>query len=328
MKLPQWLGVFAAVCMASGVTEAADAMLKLEATIALPGVKGRIDHLGFDSRRNRLFVAALGNDTVEVVDLGSNRHARSLPGFGEPQGVLYVAGQDRIYVANGKAGRVDILDAGTLEVRKRIEAEDADNLRLDPSGKSAVVGYGRGALRMIDIASEEAAGEIRLTAHPESFQLEQNGPRIFVNLPDAHQVAVVDRQKRAIVGKWATGSAGANFPMALDEAGNRLFVGARRPAVLLVYDTTSGKVVANIKIGQDSDDIFFDAARKRLYIICGEGKVDVLSQETPDRYVSAGSTQTAPRARTGLFVPQTGRLYVAAPAVGGTQARLLVYRVN
>jgi DNA-binding beta-propeller fold protein YncE len=328
MKLLRWLAVFPGLCIAGGAGQAAESMLQLEATIPLPGVKGRIDHLAVDSKRNRLFVAALGNDTVEVVDLNKNQHERSLPGFGEPQGVLYVAGPDRIYVANGKADRVDILDASTLTVSKRLEAKDADNLRLDASGRRAVVGYGRGALRMIDIASEAAAGEVKLPAHPESFQLEQNGPRIFVNVPDAHQVAVVDRQKRAIVGKWDTGSAGANFPMALDEGNQRLFVGARKPAVVLVYDTATGKVVATLTIGQDTDDIFYDSERKRLYVVCGEGRVDVFSQESLDRYVSAGSTQTGPRARTGLFVQETGRLYVAAPAVDPSAARVLVYRVR
>jgi DNA-binding beta-propeller fold protein YncE len=328
MKLLRWLAVFPGLCIAGGAGQAAESMLQLEATIPLPGVKGRIDHLAVDSKRSRLFVAALGNDTVEVVDLKGNRHERSLSGFGEPQGVLYVAGRDRVYVANGKADRVDILDGASLEIRKRLDAEDADNLRLDVSGTRAIVGYGRGALRMIDTASEQAAGEIKLPAHPESFQLEKKGSRIFVNVPDAHQVAVVDQQKRAIVAKWDTGSAAANFPMALDEGNQRLFVGARKPAVLLVFDTASGKVVANLTIGQDTDDIFFDSARKRLYVICGEGRVDVFSQESPDRYVSAGSTQTAPRARTGLFVPETGRLYVAAPAVDRSQARVLVYRVR
>jgi DNA-binding beta-propeller fold protein YncE len=328
MKWLRWLACVPGLWLVSSAVHGVESPLELEATIPLPGVKGRIDHLAVDAKRNRLFVAALGNDTVEVVDLGGNRHERSLAGFGEPQGVLYVAGQDRVYVANGKADRVDILDGATLDVKKRLVAEDADNLRLDASGKRAIVGYGKGALRMIDVASEQAVGEIKLPGHPESFQLEPKGARIFVNVPDAHQVAVVDREKRAIVATWDTGNARANFPMALDESSGRLFVGARKPAVVLVYDTASGKVVANLTIGQDTDDIFYDTARKRLYVICGEGRIDVFRQESPDRYVSAGSIQTGARARTGLFVPESGRLYVAAPAVDRAQARVLVYRVR
>src|SRR5712671_4902321 len=180
MNLLHKLIFCALLCPAACLAQAAgEAMLELEATIPLPGVKGRIDHFTIDTRRNRLFVAALGNDTVEIVDLKQNRHERSLAGFGEPQGALYVPSQDRLYVASGKAGRVDILDAASLAVRKRLEAEDADNLRLDKKGGAVLVGYGKGALRILDPATEQASGEIKLFGHPESFQLEELGARIF-----------------------------------------------------------------------------------------------------------------------------------------------------
>lgn len=328
MSVFKWLVWMPSLCIVNATPQAADAPLVLEATIPLPGVKGRIDHLSVDTKRNRLFVAALGNDTVEVVDLSKKRRERSLSGFGEPQGVLYVPEPDRLYVANGTANRVDILDGATLAVRKRLDADDADNLRLDVASNRAIVGYGGGALRLIDLASEQAVGEIELPAHPESFQLEREGTRIFINVPKAHQVTVVDRRKRQVVAGWDIGSAAANFPMALDERNQRLFVGARVPAVMLVYDTAKGSVVAKVSIGADADDLFYDRARRRVYVICGEGRVDVVAQESADRYTSMASVQTAPRARTGLFVPDLGRLYVAAPAADGQEARVLVYRAQ
>ena len=329
MRYLQWLICCGALWVVTGLVQAAgQAMLELEATIPLPGVKGRIDHFTIDTKRQRLFVAALENDTVEIIDLNRNRHERSLTGFGEPQGILYLPDQDRIYVANGKADRVDILEASSLAVRKRLEAEDADNLRFDQKGRIVLVGYGKGALRMLDPTTEEAFGDIKLPGHPESFQLEEAGPRIFVNVPTANQIAVVDRLNRSVVAKWDTPGARANFPMAFDEASRRLFVGARTPAVLLVYDTLTGRVVAKLPIGQDTDDVFFDPVRKRVYVICGEGRMDIFSQEGPDRYSLAGSVQTAPRARTGLFVPGTDKLYVAAPAAGSSPARVLAYRVR
>jgi len=299
------------------------------ATIEMPGVKGRIDHLSVDLKRHRLFVAALGNNTVEVLDVERQRHEKSLPGFGEPQGVLYLADPDRLYVANGTGERLDILDGNSFASVKRIaKLPDADNVRYDHSAGKVVVGYGKGALQVLDPGSGEAAAEIRLPAHPESFQLERNGSRIFVNVPDARQVAVVDRSTRALVAAWEVPGARSNFPMTLDEAGRRLFVGARSPALLLVYDTASGKVVAKPQIGADTDDLFFDAKRKQLYVICGEGRVDVLRQEDPDHYSQIATVKTAPRARTGLFVPEEGKLYVAAPAVNGATARILVYRAR
>jgi DNA-binding beta-propeller fold protein YncE len=308
---------------------AGEAVLEPVATIALPGVKGRIDHLSVDLKRHRLFVAALGNDTVEVLDVERHRHEKSLAGFGEPQGVLYLPDSDRLYVANGTGGRLTIPDGNSLAPVKRVaKLADADNVRYDHGAGKVVVGYGKGALQVLDPGSGEASGEIRLPAHPESFQLERNGSRIFVNVPEARQVTVVDRSKRAVTAAWEVPGARSNFPMALDEAGRRLFVGARSPALMLVYDTDSGKVVAKVPIGADTDDLFFDAKRKLVYVICGEGRVDVFRQDDADRYSPIGTVKTASRARTGLFVPEEGRLYVAAPALDGAQARILVYRAR
>jgi DNA-binding beta-propeller fold protein YncE len=313
----------------SSAYSAGDPVLEPVTTIEMPGVKGRIDHLSIDLKRHRLFVAALGNDTVEVLDVERHRHERSLPGFGEPQGVLYLADQDRLYVANGTGDRLDILDGNSFASIKRIaKLADADNVRYDAAAAKVVVGYGKGGLQILDPGSGEAAGDIRLPAHPESFQLERNGSRIFVNVPDARQVAVVDRSKRAITATWEVPGARANFPMTLDEAARRLFVGARSPALMLVYDIDSGKVVAKVPIGGDTDDLFFDDKRKRVYVICGEGRVDVFRQDDADHYSQIGTVKTAARARTGLFVPEEGRLYVAAPALDNTPARILVYRAR
>jgi DNA-binding beta-propeller fold protein YncE len=308
---------------------AAQAPLELTATIEMPGVKGRIDHFAVDVKGHRLFVAALGNDTIEVLDTAANRHTKSLAGFGEPQGIAYVPELDRVYVANGTANRVDVLDGRSLETLKRVERmDDADNVRYDAAAKTVLVGYGKGALRLLSADKAEPIADVRLAGHPESFQLEASGPRVFVNVPTAQQVAVVDRVERKVLATWPVARAGKNFPMALDEKGARLFVGARAPALMLVYDTASGKVVARVPIGGDTDDLFFDAARKRVYVVCGEGQVDVFRQDTADRYVQEASLKTAPRARTGLFVAEEGQLYVAAPAAGSTPARVLVYKVH
>jgi DNA-binding beta-propeller fold protein YncE len=303
--------------------------LELVATIALPEVSGRIDHFAVDLKGQRLFIAALGNDTVEVVDIANNRHVKSLKGFREPQGLIYLSKTGLLYVANGEGNRLDVLDGERLEIAKRIEGlDDADNVRYDPTTGSIVVGYGKGALRFLNAETGDQSGNVRLPGHPESFQLETGGTRAFVNVPTAEQIAVVDRANHKLIGKWPLAQAARNFPMSLDEKGRRLFVGARSPAVMLVYDIDSGKVVARVPIGGDTDDLFFDGARKRIYVICGEGRLDVVRQESADRYTRESSTMTAARARTGLFVPERDRLYVAAPAEGSSPARVLVYHVN
>jgi len=329
MKATQKLILFSflSLVLPSGL-QAAD-VLEPAATIGMPSVKGRIDHFGVDLKRQRLFVAALGNDTLEIVDLKSSRRERSLGGFGEPQGVLYLPEFNRIFVANGSANRVDILDGSSLARIQSVEGlNDADNLRYEAGARKVYVGYGNGALRALDPATGGSLGDIRLAGHPESFQLETRGPRIFVNVPPAPHVAVVDRTKRAVVATWDVPGAESNYPMALDESGRRLFVGARKPAVLLVYDIDSGKVVAKQPIGGDTDDLFFDPERKRLYVICGEGRIDIVRQDDPDHYSLEGTVRTAPRARTGLFISEEARLYVAAPAIGTSPARLLAYRVR
>ena len=301
---------------------------KLVADIAMPGVKGRIDHFGVDAKRHRLYVAALGNDTLEVLDTGRRKRERSLDGLGEPQDILHVPETNRVFVANGSSNRVDILDAQSLVLLGHVNGlEDADNVRYDAQARKVYVGYGSGALRALDATTGASAGDISLPGHPESFQLEKRGTRIFVNVPTAGRISVVDRAKQTVVAGWSV-PAVANFPMALDEANRRLFVGTRAPALLVVYDIDSGRVVAKLPIGGDTDDLFYSATRKRIYVVCGEGRIDVLRQDDPDRYVLEGSVTTAPRARTGLLVPDDDALYVAAPASGALPARVLTYKLR
>jgi DNA-binding beta-propeller fold protein YncE len=305
--------------------------LELIATVSMPGVKGRIDHLALDATHRRLLIAALGNGTLEVVTLdgGTGPALRRITGFSEPQGVLFIRQSNRVYVTSGSGDRVDVLDGSSLAVQRRFEnLPDADNLRYDPAGRRVYIGYGKGALRVVDISAEKLVADIRLDGHPESFQLEQAGTRIFVNVPAAKHVAVVDRTENKMIAAWPLPGVSNNYPMALDEAGGRLFVGARNPPVLLVYDTTNGKFVARHTIGEDTDDIFFDAKRKHVYVVCGAGRIDVFRQDAPNSYTSLGSAKTAHRARTGLFVPEHDRLYIAAPAGDGLPARILVFKIS
>ena len=323
MRIARW-----GLALLAASAGAIAAPLDLVATIPLLGVTGRIDHLAVDVHGGRLFVAALGNDTVEVVDTRASS-VHTLRGFGEPQGVLFATGSNRVFVANGGADRVDVLDGSTLAPLKRIGGlADADNVRHDAAARQVVVGYGGGALRFLDEASGETAYEVKLPAHPESFQLERQGTRVFVNVPGAHAVVVADRATRRIVATWETAGASANFPMALDEDEHRVLVGARSPPLLLAYDSTSGRLAAKVAIGHDTDDVFVDARRKRVYVVCGEGRVDVVRRDGAGGYAVEAAVPTAPGARTGLFVPEEDRLYVAAPARGSSTARLLVYRAN
>jgi len=306
----------------------ADAPLNRVAIIPLPGVAGRTDHMAVDLARQRLFVAALGNNTVEVLDLKSNRHLKSLPGFHEPQGIAVAADVKAVVVANGQGEGAQFLDSSDFRVTRSVRlGDDSDNVRYDAAAKRLFVGFGGGALAAINAADGKVAGEARLAAHPESFQLERSGSRIFVNVPSADQIAVIDRTAMKVLATWPVTGAKANYPMALDEANHRLFVGCRRPAKVLIYDTTSGKETGAFDIVGDTDDLFYDAARKRLYVTGGEGFLDVF-QDDSGRFNRLAHVATAAGARTSLFVADLSRLYLAVPHRGNQKAEIRVYEAR
>jgi DNA-binding beta-propeller fold protein YncE len=303
--------------------------LELKQTIALPGVEGRIDHLAFDATGERLFVCALGNNTVEVLDLRKGERVHSITGLGGPQGVAYLPELDRIFVANDKGGICKIYDAKSYENVGEIDfKDDADNARYDDSSKRLFVGFGSGGIGIVDAASGKQVGSIKLAAHPEAFELEKDGKRIFVNVPDARHVAVIDRDQSKVIATWKTEGAFGNFPMTVDEANHRLFAGCRLPSKLVVLDTESGKVVAKIDISGDSDDLFYDSKRHRIYAICGAGKIDVIEQADGNTYKALAKIDTASGARTGLFVPERETLFVAVPHRGSQKAEIRAYRVE
>ena len=315
----------AAAPPAAATTAGPDAA-QLIATIPLPHVHGRIDHLAVDIAGQRLFVAAVGNDTLEVVDLLTGRRNHTLTGLHAPQGVLFVPAQRKLYVTNGGNGRCSVFDADTLQPSGVIDlAADADNIRYDRRRGTLYIGSASGTISAIDAATQTPRGQVPLAGHPESFQLERNGPRIFVNIPQSRQIAVLDRVRHAVLAIWPVVDAAANFPMALAEKRRRLFIGSRRPARLDAYDIESGTRVARVDAVGDMDDLFFDAARQRLYAIGGEGFVDVFSVDAGDRYTRIARLPTRPRARTGLWVPAWGRLYVALPQTGDQDAEIRVY---
>lgn len=302
--------------------------LTLVGAIDLPGVEGRIDHLALDLGAQRLFVAALGNNTVEVLDLENNRHLKSIKGFREPQGIATLPDARLAAVANGQGDGVQFVDVGDYHVAKAVRlGEDSDNVRYDPVGKHLIVGFGGGALASIDPVDGTVLGEARLAGHPESFQLETAGTRVWVNVPTADQVAVVDRATMKVMATWPVASAKANYPMALDESNHRVFIGCRRPAKILIYDTSTGKQTGFFDTVGDTDDLFYEPARRRLYVSGGEGYVDVF-QEGGGTFNRIAHVATAAGARTSLYVPEQERLYLAVPHRGNQKAEIRIYQAR
>ncbi len=208
----------------------------------------------------------------------------------------------------------DLAPTGAIEL-----GDDADNIRSDGAGR-LVVGYGSGGLATLDTATGQKVRDIGLPAHPEGFEIDPRRNHIYVNLPTAHQVGVIDSSSGKIIARWGPWLAVGNFPMALDDAGDRLFSGYRWPASIVAIDTANGKILNNVGACGDADDLFYDGARKRLYVSCGDGHVAIFDAASGLSETSSISTREG--ARTSLFVPALDRLFVAVPMSGNQLAEI------
>jgi DNA-binding beta-propeller fold protein YncE len=305
------------------------APLQLIQRIPVPGVTGRIDHFTAFPKRRLLIFAALGNNSMEIVNTFQAKVVQSVKGLNEPQGVLYVPGLDKIFVANAGSGVVRVYDGKTYALRKSIalgEESDTDNLRWDEDSKRVFVGI-VGGIAMIDAATEARVGKDLKGSggHSESFQLEKKGSRIFVNVPDDGSVVNVIDRKSGELTKWGLNGVKANYPMALDEDDHRLFVVTRRPPFVMILDTDTGKEVARVPVGGSCDDVYYDAERKRIYAIGGEGFISVVQQNDPDHYALSANIPSAVGVRTGIFFGTS--LYVGVPASGVEPAQIWNYGV-
>jgi DNA-binding beta-propeller fold protein YncE len=342
--------MLATILVLSGSAAAQDSqVLSFTNHIALPNVKGRIDHFSVDVKGQRLFMAGVGNHTLEVIDLQSGKRVRTISGLSEPQGVYYDAATNHLYVACGLDGVTNIYDGTTFQLLGTVKfPDDADNIRYDARTKSVIVGYagakelrkrveGTGGLGFIDSTTGKQTRTVVIDAHPESFRLEERGTRLFVNVPDKQEIEVVDVERGTILARWPV-SAKNNFPMSLDEAHHRLFVGCWNPARLIVFDTETGKEVASLELGEKgvvkkdivgiTDDLFYDSARSRVYVLNALGSIDVFKQNDPDHYELIANVPTPLNTKTGLFVPDLGKLFVGVVQQGKDGAEIRVYQAN
>ena len=314
-----------AVCWGAGAADRPP--LVLEATIPLENTGGRIDHMAVDLRRQRLFVAELGNGTVDVVDLAGRKVVARIGDLKEPQGVGYSEKADLVVVASAGDGSVrfyrggDMAPAGVLPL-----GDNADNVRIDPRTGNVVVGYGSGGLAVIDPMTRAQVADVRLPGHPEGFQLDPAAGRAYVNVPDARQVTVTDLGTARQTAAWRVPGAHDNFPMAYDPECREVAIVARSPPELLVLDAGTGEIKARQTSCGDADDVFFDRRRPRLYVSCGSGEVATW-QRSGSAFRPMPSTRTNAGARTSLFIPEVDRLFVAKRAgLPGSRGAVLVFR--
>lgn len=325
-----FMGCFLGALLAftSGASAAEPAPLRLIQTVPLPHLKGGFDLMAADVAGKRLFLAAEDNNTLEVIDLAAGVHRHSIGGMAEPKWVVYRPESQRLYVSNGGDGSVRVLDSRTFECIKRFGfRKKANNLRYDAAKKQLFVGVGKtyGAIGIIDAAHDVIVGEIPLANYPKQFELD--GDRLYVNVPQANHIAVLDRTRMTPVETWPVSEARDNVPMGSDAAHHRLFIGCE-PGKLVVFDTTVGKSVAHIEINTASDGISYDAARKRIYVSCAAGSIDAIEQLDADHYKFAARIPTAPGAGTSLFISELKCLCLAVPQKDTQQAELRLYEVG
>ncbi len=303
----------------------------LKRSISLPGVSGRIDHLTYDPVTKRLFVAALENGSVEVIDTEKGERVGSVKGLTEPQGIVFVPATHQFVVACGGDGTVRSFDvSGLTETAKAEVGDDTDNMRLDAEGRVIFVGHSSGAIAILEAATLKKTGEVKFEGHPESFQLEPLSDRVFINVPGGlvgggGKVVIADRVTLKVTATWTLQEAGRNFPMALDSENKRLYVGCRRPSKLLVIDVETGRTLASPECVGDADEVFVDGPTGMVLVVGGDGALDVFHSDERNILAPTASIKIAPGARTGLLVAETHTMYVAAPKRSGHETQIREY---
>jgi DNA-binding beta-propeller fold protein YncE len=336
MKKLLSLLAFALACVAPSSAQE-KTPLRLVQTITVPGAR-KWDHFGVDLKANRLFVTSEEEPAVEVFNLKTNQHLQSLTEFKEPHNVLPFPELKKIFVVDGEASEIKILDYDSYKLIGRSELTiDADPVVYDPGSKYLyVVNGGREAktptclISVVDTATGKKLADLKLdTNRLESMAIEKSGPRLFVNMTGINSIGVVDREKRAVVQTWPISAGKENVPLQYDEATHRLFLATRKPSKLVVVNADNGKEVTSLDVADYVDDLAYDAAHHRIYLPGGggNGAVSVVEQRGADDYQVVATVPTKPGAKTARFVPELNKYYVGVPAKDAQPAQILVYDV-
>ncbi|HEX5053274.1 MAG TPA: hypothetical protein VFZ65_15975 [Planctomycetota bacterium] len=332
-----------ASCCACTAPVSAPPLPHLARTIPMPGIAGagggRLDHLDYDRTTGRLFLAAVGCDSLEVIDLRAGRHLQRIAELPEPQGVAVVpraGAAARVFVGCGGDGSVRAYDAASLAALGSVFAgDDADNVHWDPRTARVWVGCGGargGAVVAIDPETMAVVAHTELPAHAEGFRLDEASARMFVNVPGADGGAAVllaDRERGAVEATCRLRGAAANFPLCHVAALHAVLLVCRDPSVLLVLDDRTGDELARVSCVADGDDVFFDEATGNVLVIGGEGGLEVFAMPARGTLQRVGVVPLPPRARTGLLVSERRALYVAVPRQqDGTDAAVLEFLLD
>jgi YVTN family beta-propeller protein len=308
------------------------APLSLTRTIPLPGVVGRFDHLAIDAAGNRLFIAATGNHSVEVIDLATDKVEQSITGLGKPHGLAWVAETGSLFVADGSLGELRVYRGTPLALAGTIKlSDDADDMVYDEADQLLFVGYGGSdaanpaKVAVVNTKNLSLAASFSVAAHPEALEIDPKSGRVFANIADANEVAVIGAAARTIAAHWKLTRAADNVPMAFDSEHHVLYVACRTPGMVIALDAATGREISSQPAGGGADDLFYDPALRRVYVISGAGEVDSYQVDKARNLHPLEALHTATGAKTALFVPAQNLLYVALPGVNEHPAEIRVY---
>jgi len=306
--------------------------LTLSQTIPLPGVAGKFDHFAIDTAGHRLFIAATGNHSVEVIDLKTAKVEQSIAGLGKPHGLVWDEAAGSLYVADGTLAELRLYKGSPFKLAGSIKlSDDADDMVFDEPHHLLYVGHGGGSaaapgkVAVIDTAKFALLANLGVASHPEALDFDSQGRRVFANIADSAEVAVINGATNTFVAHWKLIGAADNVPMAYDSGRKRLYVACRTPATVLALDASTGAEIGRVTTGDGADDLFYDAAQSRLYVISGAGEVDVIKVDGGTGMSTIGVIHTAAGAKTALFVPAENNLYVGVPGTAAKPAEIRVY---
>lgn len=328
-------GLIALVCIgATTMRSQTPSILTLKQTITLPGVMGKFDHFAIDNATHRLFAAATGNQSVEVIDLAAGKVVDSLKGLKKPHGLAWIAQTKSLFVADGGNAELDVFAGAPLKRVKSIPlSEDADDMVYDSATGLLYVGHGGtnaanpSQIAVVDVKSLALVTNIPVASHPEALELDPSGDRIFANIADAGQIAVIDGKTHSLAKTWTLKGAKGNTPLAYDAANNLLLVGCRTPAELIVLNGSSGEEIAAAESASGADDLFYEASTHRAYLIAGSGMVNSFAVSTDGKLQSLAATHTLKGAKTGLLDPMQHLLYIGIPGVT-EPAQIRIYQTQ
>jgi DNA-binding beta-propeller fold protein YncE len=315
---------------------AAGPALRLASTVTLPGYKGDFDHFAVDRERGRILLAAEDHATLEVFDLKTGRHLKTITGFGVPHSILIRPGAKTIIVTDSDQ-MSHVLDAETYAPKGSITlVPGADSAAYDSAANVYYVVTGGKDVKMATCtlaAVNPDTGKVLASIefkdnHVEAMTLEKGGSRLFINLAQTNQVAVVDRKSMKVLAMWPVPPAKQNAMVALDEPTHRLFVVARDPGMVIVMSSDDGKVITTAPAPLRADEVLYDAAAHRLYVPGGEGYIGVYDTSEPKKLKEIAKVPSAYGAKTAMLLADKKQMLVAAsPGETKNVAKILTYSI-